>query len=155
MSSFQRYWRAFTQALTMTLRGEKLSPPLPSPLALWTQHYALLVEALITAADHNGLDQTRRKQIMLRLDGRQISLETALATLRFHAREEYNSLLQNGINQHVLNTFQASNMNDRYWLAQLLETPELQAAGLQSPIISLDSHLANLSSAINPDTTHR
>lgn len=139
MSSLQRYWRAFAQALKLTLRGEKLPP-----LVLWIQQYAALVDTLIKTADHNGLDQTRRKQVLLRLDGRQMSLETTLATLRFHAREEYTSLLRGRVDHHVLNTLQASNMNDRYWLARLMEIPELQAAALQTALAALDAHLAAL-----------
>ena len=142
MSSFQRYWRAFIQALQLTLRGEKPPARTQSPLQVWTEQYAVLVEALIRVADQSGLDQARRKQIMLRLDGRQMSLETALATLRFHARDEYNSLLRSGVNQHVLNVLQASNMNDRYWLARLMEIPELQSAPLQAALTILDAHLS-------------
>jgi hypothetical protein len=139
MLSFQRYWRAFAQAFKLTLRGEKLPP-----LLLWTQQYAALVDTLIKTADHNGLDQNQRKQVMLRLDGRQMSLETTLATLRFHAREEYTSLLRGRFDHHVLNTLQASNMNDRYWLARLMEIPELQIPTLQTALAALDAHLAAL-----------
>jgi hypothetical protein len=151
MPSFQRYWRAFTQALKMTLRSEKLPPPPQPPLLLWTRQYATLMDALIKTADQNGLDQAGRKQVSLRLDGRQMSLETALMTLRFHAHEEYVSLLRSGVNSHVLNALQASNMNDRYWLARLLETPALQAAVLQTALTRLDAHLADLPIGDGPD----
>lgn len=134
----------------MTLRGEKPPAKTRPPLAVWTEQYAVLADALITAADQNGLDQARRKQMKLRLDGRQMSLETAITTLRFHARQEYPSLLRSGVNPHVLNTFQATNMNDRYWLGRMQALPEMQAAALQAAIISLDSHLAALPTDAEP-----
>lgn len=143
-----RYIRAFWGAVQMTLRGETIKPAAPpSPLAVWAGDYARLVKAVLEAADQNGLDSAARKQIKLRLDGRQMSLETTLLTLQFHATEEYTSLLRQGINQNVLNTVYATNMNDHYWVISVSALPETQKSLLQAALKTLEAHLDTIPKA--------
>lgn len=137
-----RYLRAFWGALRLTLRGETYKPAVPqSPIAGWVAAYAERIKAVLQAADQNGLDSAARKEIKLRLDGRQMSLETALLTLQFHANEEYASLLRQGISQRVLNTLYATNMNDHYWVITITALPEMQKPGLQIALQTLEAHL--------------
>ncbi len=96
------------------------------------------------AADQNGIDQAARKQIKFRLDGRQMNLETALLTLKFHASDEYPSLLRQGTGRGVQNTLYATNMNDRYWVSKLNEVPKFQKPEIQSALSTLDKHLENI-----------
>ena len=136
---------AFWGALRMTMRGQTYTPPAqPSPLAPWISHNQLLVDAVLRVANQNGLDQAARKQIKLRLDGRHMSLETALMTLKFHAAEEYPSLLRHGTNRDVQNTLYATNMNDRYWISRMAEAPALQQPDVLQALAILDAHLATL-----------
>ncbi len=131
----------------MTIRGEKIAAPaMPaSPLTIWINQYLTLVEAVLLAANLNGIDQAARKQIKLRLDGRDMSLETALLTLKFHATEEYPSLVRQGTEgRGVQNTLYATNMNDRYWISRMVENPELQKPDVQAALSALDKHLDSI-----------
>ena len=143
MSRLRRYLRAFWGALRMTMRGEVYIPPpaQEAPLAGWIHQYLMLVDAVLRTADQNGVDEAIRKQVKLRLDGRQMSLETALMTLKFHAAEEYPSLLRQGTGRGVQNTLYATNMNDRYWISKMVEAPELQKPDVQKALAALDTHL--------------
>jgi len=138
-----RYLRAFWNALRLTLRGETYAPPpvQPSPVGDWISQYQLLVGAVLQAADQNGIDQAARKNVKLRLDGRQMSLETALMTLKFHAAEEYPSLVRAGSGRGVNATLYATNMNDRYWITRMVESPDLQKPDVQKALAALDAHL--------------
>lgn len=144
MNQLRRYVRAFWGALRMTLRGEKYTPPTDNPITVWINQYLKRVETVLRVADQNGVDQAVRKQIKLRLDGRQINLETALATLKFHASDEYPSLLRQGTGQGVQNTLYATNMNDRYWVSKMIELPELQKPEIQAALSALGHHLENI-----------
>jgi len=145
MSQIQRYFRAFWGALRMTVRGEKITPPPASPLIIWINQYLTLVDGVLSAVDQTGIDQAARKQIKLRLDGRQMSFETALQTLKFHAKEEYPSLVRQGTEgRGVQTTLYATNMNDRYWISKMLESAELQKPEIQNALTALDKHLDNI-----------
>lgn len=142
MPTFSAYVKAFWGALRLTLRGETLMPRVPpSPLALWTQAYDNHIQAVVQAAEQAGLDAAVRKDIKLRLDGRQIALETVLTTLRFHAKQEYPSLLSRGLDQQVLNTVYATNMNDQYWVMTVIKLPEFQQPLVQTALLALEAHL--------------
>jgi hypothetical protein len=142
MVNLRRYFRAFWGALRMTLRGEVYTPPVQqSPLNTWINQYAMLVTDVLRAANQNGVDVASRKQIKLRLDGRSMSLETALMTLKFHAEQEYPSLVRQGTGRSIQNALYATNMNDRYWVSQMVNAPELQVSSIQKTLASLDSHL--------------
>ena len=143
MNRLRRYLSAFWGALRMTARGETYQPmPVPpSPLTVWINQYEILLIAVLRAADQNGLDQAARKQVTLRLDGRPMSLETALTTLQFHAVQEYPSLVRAGSGRGVQNTLYATNMNDRYWVSSMVKAPELQKPDLQKTLADLDAHL--------------
>ena len=143
MTLLRRYLSAFWGALQMSIRGEAYTPSAvrQSPLTIWISHYLILVDAVVYAANQNGLDQAARQQVKLRLDGRQMSFETALMTLKFHAAEEYPSLVRQGTGQGVQNTLYATNMNDRYWISRMAEAPELQKPDVQKALSVLDAHL--------------
>lgn len=140
-----RYWAAFRQALRLTLRGQK-PPALQHPqLLAWVRQLAALVDAVYVAADQTQLDRARRQALTLRLDGRVMSVETVLAAVRFHAYEEYPSLLRSGLPTNRLG-IHASNMNDQYWISRLAELPELQSPPLAGALQRLAAHLNNLPS---------
>ena len=143
MPMLSRYFRAFRGALQMTLQGKRYVAPTtpPSPLTAWISQYAALVDGVLRAANLNGVDQATRKNVRLRLDGRQMNLETALMTLKFHAAEEYPSLVRAGTGRGVHATLYATNLNDRYWISRMVESPELQKPDVQKALAALDAHL--------------
>ena len=142
MNTLRRYFSAFWHALRMTLRGEVYRPPVEQlPLTAWINQYAMLVDSVLRAANQSGVDQATRQQVKLRLDGRPMSLETALMTLKFHATQEYPSLVRAGSGRGVQNTLYATNMNDRYWITSIAEAPELQKPDVQKALADLNAHL--------------
>jgi len=142
LNTLSRYVRAFVTALRFTMRGEQ-PPGLRHPeLYAWIKALVVRVDAVYTAADSNGLDENARKVAKVKLDGRDMSLETILGTLRYHAEHEYPSLLATSANRPVnLGAIQASNMNDRYWVLRLREEAALQHADVQAALARLGEHL--------------
>ncbi len=100
-----------------------------------------LTEQVLKAADQNGLDKNERQSIKLKLDGRQMSIETILATLKFHAAQEYPNLLQYGFNRDILNTIYATNINDQYWMSQIIAANLITNPVIQTAIVQLKTHL--------------
>lgn len=137
MNTLRRYLRAFMLAFQMTLRGEK--PPASPAIVQWSHQLTQLMDEVYAAVEQNGLDKDARRQTRIRLDGRVMSLETALATIRYHASQEYPTLLSHGLTTTNLNAIYASNMNDRYWTTRLLE--ELPNPSVQLALNKVVSHL--------------
>ena len=144
LNTVRRYLRAFFTAARMTLRGEKLPAPTQHPLLLWTRQFAVLVDGVYQVAERGGLNKNARQTIKLRIDGRPMSVETLLATLKFNAVTEYPTLLRHGVSRDVMNTFHASNLNHRYGIERLKAADELQNADLQAALTRLDQHLENI-----------
>jgi hypothetical protein len=145
MNILTRYIRAFIVTLRLTLRGQQ-PPGLRHPeLYAWIKQMLLLVDAVYSAADQNGLDKKVREATTVKLDGRSMSLETAFQTLRYHAGEEYLSLLRNSTNsRHNLSAIYAGNMNDRYWLMTLQAEPSLQNPAVHAALVQLSTHLDSI-----------
>jgi hypothetical protein len=137
-----RYVRAFLVALKMTLQGRKLPEGPQHPLVIWIEHLAVLTDEVYKTADKTGLDKNARVATKLRLDGRLISMETVLAAVKFHAAQEYPSLIRSGLTQQVLNAIYASNVNDLYRITRVaeLETPDNPA--FVAAVMRLKSQLA-------------
>lgn len=142
MNTLTRYIRAFIVTLRLTMRGQQ-PPGLRHPeLYTWIKQMALLVDAVYAAADQNNLGKKAREATTVKLDGRSMSLETAFQTLRYHAGEEYPSLLRNSPNsRHNLSAIYAGNMNDRYWLMTLQAEPALQNTAVHAALTHLGAHL--------------
>lgn len=139
--TLRRYTRAFLTALQMTLRGEKLPErPLP-PIVAWTTEYARLADHLYKAVESSGLDKTALKTMKIRLDGRDLSLESVLTTIRYHAAQEYPALLKHELSPQTVNAVYAGLFNDRYWLTRLGETPALQSPSIQTALERLTTHM--------------
>jgi hypothetical protein len=118
--SIYRYFRAFWGALRMTLRGET-PPPVRYPgLRSWIDTSLHLVEDVIQAADGNGFTPAKRQEIVFTADGRRISMNTVLTSLKYHVTEEYPYLLRN-LTEHSQLAIYSSNLNDEYRLTKLAE----------------------------------
>jgi hypothetical protein len=138
-----RYIRAFFIALSMTIRGKKPPPPPYPELTAWAREMTALVDELIAALDAHGLKKTARLSIVVRLDGRPLNLEMILNTFRYHAAQEYPSLLRS-VGRFNRGAIQATNMNDLYWLSRLREETALQDSDLQAALRHLNDHLTSI-----------
>lgn len=144
MNRTLRVLRAFILALKLTLRGEKLAPVALPSIVVWSRQLVEHVDAVDRAADAHGLDRAARQNLKLRLDGRMRNVEFVLATVRYHAAQEYPSLFQNGLSSRHLNAVYATNMNDQYWVIRLLELDALQSPPLRAALDQLRLHLENV-----------
>jgi hypothetical protein len=137
----RRYARAFWIALKYTLRGEK--PPLLRVrdqypvITAWVDETVRLVAAIERAAADAGVDS---KAVTVRVDRRDVSMETILAAVKFHAKREYPSLMVNA-DEHSPLTLHATNHNDRYLVLQLANAFQ---PPLKSTVDALAEHLAAL-----------
>src|SRR5690349_12461935 len=105
-----RYIRTFFTALRMTLRGERPPESPHAALIAWIQQAGKLVDAVYAATDQNGIAKAERQKIVIRIDSRNMSVETILATLRHHTSTEYLYLLRN-MSAHSITAIYASNLN--------------------------------------------
>lgn len=144
MKTLQRYLRAFFLAVKMTLRGEKLPERVQHPLAAWVTRYAALVDAVYQVGETSGLNREARLSAKIRIDGRPMSVETILAALRFHARQEYPSLFKNPVTREVMNTVYATNLNDHFWVTSLQKSEALQQPTVQAALAQLEAHLQDI-----------
>lgn len=133
----RRILRALFLALKLTMRGKRIAPEHPA-VAMWAREAAGRVDAVYRAAEANGLGATERKAILLHLDKRDISMETILASVKHHVTVEYVKLLLDST-PHTFVAIYASNLNDRYRVAQLCE--EVKQPAIQAPLKGLSEHL--------------
>ncbi len=141
-----RYLRAFVLALRLTLRGKQIEPKHPE-LAVWAREAGRRVDTVYRATDANGLNEAARKALILHLEGRDISMETILASVRHHATQEYVKLLLDST-PHTFVAIYASNLNDRYRVAQLHDT--IQQPPVKAALASLSEHLGEIPSQPKP-----
>ncbi len=137
-----RYIRAFFKALRMTLRGETPLTPAQEQyprLFPWLEAAQDRIQQVYQAADQAGYGVQHRQQAQVTIDGRQSSTETLLGAVKHHLLEEYPYMLRH-LTDHTLTGIYASNLNDRYWLAQLLDQTEPPPA-VQASIQALTQHL--------------
>ncbi len=144
IETLRRYARAFALALRYTLRGEK--PPLLKvrerypELAGWWEQTIRLVEAVERSASESQVDPAA---LVVHVDRRDISMETILKTIRFHAEREYPYLVAHEGDEYRQVTLQAMNVNDRYLITQLVERVD---SPVKSAVDALRAHLENLPS---------
>lgn len=132
-----RFFDAFRRAMT---RPHNTTSPQLSAWALQTRE---LVRAVIAAANRVGMDEAGRRALVLHVDKRNISMEIILATVRFHAAEEYPYLLRQPL-RHNLLALHAANLNDRYLVMRLAENEALQTEPLRQSLAALRDHLDNV-----------
>ena len=145
-----RYVRAFWKALLLTLRGQQIeSTPLRQPqIHAWMREGVKLVDAVRTAQERAGTTLEERKAFTLRIDKRDVALDTALQTIRHHLTTEYAYLLKN-YTKHSVMTIQASNLNDQYLATRFAEADAV-IGGVRTALVALRDHLAAIPPA-EPD----
>lgn len=148
MNALLRYLRAFGTALRLTLRGETPTPSPQAALVAWMKQTATLADQAIATAEAEGFDQEARRRHTLTAEGRRISMETILASIRFHAAEEYPHLIATPSHTATAAIY-ATNLNDRFLAARLFDT--LESAVLREVVGKLVSHLEAIPSSIARD----
>lgn len=116
-----RYLRAFIRALTLTLREQK-PPTLEAEeryahLLNWSRETLIKLDAVSRALQESGLDA---RAIVKHIEGRDVSLEHALAVIRFHVTREYPQLIRSG-SLYTNTAIQAMNLNDQHLVKRLSE----------------------------------
>ncbi|MFQ3567257.1 MAG: hypothetical protein SNJ59_09670 [Aggregatilineales bacterium] len=150
LNSLRRYIRAFFQALILTLRGEQ--PPALRAETEYPQTYAwfritiALVKQTEEAAAAHGLDAAA---LVEHIEGRDLSLATALETIRFHAAQEYPHLLRNA-DPHARLAINAANMNDQYWVARFCQLEQLPEP-VRAALAALGEHLSAVPDERKPE----
>ena len=131
MYPLMRLWRAFWQALRLTLRGQTISaPPSPHPaLSAWAAEGKRLVEACQRLASAQGLPPEKRQTLTVQIDKRATSFEVILSALHYHFASEYPSLILSG-NEFSVLTISALNLDDIHRLKTLLQADFLQNSAL-------------------------
>ena len=137
--------RLFFKALALTARGESVKRPL-GKLIDWIEATEKLATATLQAADDNGFDKKTRESIVLKVDGRNQSMETLLKTVHYHATTEFPYMLQDQA-EHTLTAIYAINMNDAYGMQRLAEAEELRNPTLKAQIEKLAAHLEAIPSS--------
>lgn len=136
-----RYMRALWVALRLTLRGQSPPPRPYARLRAWIDQTPALVAAIYAAADRNGLDKNARKVLLLKLDGRDMTVQTVLAAVEHHARQEYPYLLRH-LTDHSITAIYASNLDDQYRVSRLRDSQLLPAGAARDALARLSAHLS-------------
>ncbi|GAB4522575.1 MAG: hypothetical protein OHK0046_35300 [Anaerolineae bacterium] len=136
-----RYIRAFFTALRITIRGEQPSGFVQ--LVRWIEATPEMVKAVYTAAEAQGLNKAHRQALVTVVDGRDTGLQTALAAVEYHARQEYPYLLKN-LTEHAITAIYATNLNDQYAVQRFAQLPELVGTPAGQALAALEKHLTSL-----------
>lgn len=153
--NLQRYVRAFTGAVRMTVKGEKPAAPRYPELQAWARTGLEQLDEVFQAAEKGGLTREKRQTIMLVADGRRISMEMVLKSVQYHLAEEYPHLIQDDTGYSRMAIFN-SNMNDEYRLRRLIENlneqPDLTARSVIELLETLRLHLHAFPESAESDT---
>lgn len=145
-----RYLRAFFKAIKLTAQGQQIQPPdLRYPaLHEWVQTGVKHSRTIITIADQHGFTGEQRKNIILHLDSRDISMETIVAAVHHNMTLEYPMLMEARI-EHNLTTLYALNLNDQYRVQQLAQVEALPDP-VQQAVAALAQHLQAIPPSNSP-----
>lgn len=116
-----RYLGALWKSIRLTLKRESpyfahLRQSQPE-LADWCAETTRQVDVLMLAAQQASLQMD---SLIVRVDGRNQSMSIILQAVRFHSEQEYPFLVAGG-DQYVGLALQATNLNDRFAVSQLIK----------------------------------
>lgn len=137
-----KVWRAFWRALGLTLRGEVLEkrPAVYPEWTEWAQFGAQLLHTVFKTAEVVGLNQGQREALKVKIERREMSMETILAAVQYHLTLEYPKLLSAPMEFNLL-TISALNIDDVYRLKQLASLENIAQTALNPVIKRLIAHL--------------
>lgn len=136
-----RLLRAFMTALRMTLRGQKPPESPRTVLEQWMKQTLVLTASTLAIAEANGLDAQARRQRTLTAEGRRTNMDTILASVAFHAAQEFPHLLTNTA-QNALGAVYSTNLNDRFLVSRLFDA--LESGDVREAVGRLVSHLESI-----------
>ena len=151
----QRYLRAFTGAVRLTVKGEKPTAPHHPEVQAWVKTGLEQLNEVFQTAEKSGLTQEKRQQILLVADGRRISMEMVLKSVQYHLAEEYPYMMRDDTGYSRMAIFN-SNLNDEYRLRRLIEyliqQPNLTSASFIGMLETLRLHLYVFPQGAESDT---
>jgi hypothetical protein len=130
-----RYIRAFFIALKLTLTGQV---PQPRPIEIWVSEARQKLTRIQALAD------AENTAVTVRIDRRDMTMQTILQIIAFHLDEEYPRLLQQ---PDGLNYIYATNLDDHFRLTRL--EAELPESPLRQAVTDLSDHLQAVPRAEN------
>lgn len=135
-----RYLRAFFTALALTLRGQSAAALKYPALDAWMRQGRTLLDTVYSEAAAAGLDRQARSELLLHLEGRDISMETILGTVQHNLTREYPHLLARDDSYSLL-VIRATSTEDHYRIECLAAAPPLQNTPAQAALTALARHL--------------
>ncbi len=139
----KRAIRAFLRALGMTLRGESFAPAHFQPLLAWMDAVEAQLRVVLHSAEQQGLNQSQRQALQLKLDGRMTSLEQSLQMLRHNLKNEYPRLIRLN-DSYSMMVVQSLNLNDQYRISRFLADGGIKSGALRQSLADLNERLLNL-----------
>lgn len=136
----RRILRALIIALRMTLRGEKPPPPRYPHLTAWTAEALRKINTILQQAESAGWKLEERQSRKLRIEGRDLSVQTILAAAQHNLSEVYPRMLRSADSQ-ALTVIYASNMEDIFRLARLRDSGLVKNEALQRLLAEFCAHL--------------
>ncbi len=143
MPTLSKYFRAFIKTLRLMMSGGKLPEEANMPYRRWSERTVALVATVFSVSDKNGVVSETRETIKARIDGREMSLQTVLQAIHYHAKEEYAYLLKNLTDNSIL-TIQATNLNDEYALSRFIENTLIENSEIRMTLTHLHNHLKQI-----------
>lgn len=140
MEMFVKYSRGLWKTLVLLLRGGKLPEEANIHYRRWAERTAALVTAVLSASDKVGISEEKLEGIKVKVDGRDISLQTTLRGIAYHAKEEYVYLLKH-LTDNSLTTIHATNLNDEYALSRFIESGLIYEDSILVMLDNLHNHL--------------
>lgn len=137
-----RYIRAFFVALWLTLAGKQPEKKPYAPLLDWIDRTQALVSEVFRTAEQQQMSKAEREALKLVIEGRQRSMQNILATVAYHAAQEYPHMLQHEGSQHSLTAIYATNMNDQHSVMRLSEAESLTNENIKAALTALREHLS-------------
>jgi hypothetical protein len=140
MKTIYRYLRAFVIALRLTLRGQTMTPPPPTPLHLWIQQGLERLDTIERVSAKTRIDPD---SVRLIIDRRETRMSTLLNIVRYHFTDEYPLLLRQ-VSDRSLILLQATNLDDHHRMRRLADTPALADTPVKQAVAALAEHLESI-----------
>lgn len=138
-----RYLKALGRTISLLLRGE-VPQVLHPKLWAWIDEGQKRIDAVYAMADNVGIDEAKRKSLVIKFEGRATSLHVLLGGIHYHLHDDYPFVLRN-YTQHSVTAIYANNMNDQFIMTKISDEYLLKEhPSLYDTITQLKDHLDNI-----------
>lgn len=138
-----KYIRAFIKTISLMMRGGELPAQTNMPYRHWSKQTISLVMTVFDVSDKYALPSEKRKMLKAKIDGREMSLQTVLQAILFHAQDEYPYLL-NHLTDKSITTIEAINWNDEYALSRFIDDSRIESHDIRQALTHLHRHLKQI-----------